>query len=119
MKVQANNAPAGAFLVEHHPQKPGFWLVRFFENARQTEREEGWEYDEYTIVVPETPGLVSDIENNYEHWLETAKSLDMEHNALQSAQREVEGVLCDMAEQIVNLEIQNAFLEMGVNFNDL
>ena len=33
MKVRGDNAPANAFSLEEQPDKPGYCLVRFYENV--------------------------------------------------------------------------------------
>ena len=52
MKVRGDNAPANAFSLEEQPDKPGYCLVRFYENVApfsETRGEltiSGLEYDE-------------------------------------------------------------------------
>ena len=81
MRVRGNQQPAGAFDIHPQPDKAGFVCVRFFENANKIKVsvDDGdpitfWEYDEYTLIVPDAPNLAADIEENYEQWLLTAKS---------------------------------------------
>lgn len=82
MKVRGDLPPSGAFTLEPRPDKPGFVLARFYENAkRYTETVEGedisgWEYDEYYLEFPVSDGLGADIEANYDRYLEMAKSPD-------------------------------------------
>ena len=35
MRVRGDNAPSNAFTLEEQPKKPGFFLVRFYENAQE------------------------------------------------------------------------------------
>ena len=55
MKVRGDNAPANAFSLEEQPDKPGYCLVRFYENVApfsETQGEltvSGFEYDEYHL----------------------------------------------------------------------
>ena len=55
MKVRGDNAPANAFSLEEQPDKPGYCLVRFYENVApfsETQGEltiSGFEYDEYYL----------------------------------------------------------------------
>ena len=59
----------------------GMAEIRFRENAEQvtvtnedgTERTE-WHYDEYMIFRAWRPGLATDIEGNYDAWLQAAKA---------------------------------------------
>ncbi|MDL2318786.1 hypothetical protein LJC74_06925 [Eubacteriales bacterium OttesenSCG-928-A19] len=117
MKVHANSAPPGAFLVEDHPQRPGYAHIRLYENARPVESEAGWEYDEYILAIPRRPELVAHIEENYDAWLQTARAMDADYGAMQRAEAAVGAELCGLAERIIDLEIANAFLEMGVDLN--
>ena len=51
MRVRGDVQPSNAFTVEEQPKKPGFCLVRFFENAQEFSEEQGeltvsgWEYE--------------------------------------------------------------------------
>ena len=114
MKVQANDAPGGAFLVENHPQKPGHVIVRFFENAHPVESVPGWEYDEYTVVVPQMTELIADIETNYEKWLLSAKSVDAEHDAKKKATEEAESIISELDAMVVELTYQNVMMAFGM-----
>ena len=57
MRVRGDNNP-GTFSVEAMPNKPGWCLVRFYENAQEYTEEldettiTGWEYDEYHLEQP-------------------------------------------------------------------
>ena len=50
MRVRGDNAPSNAFTLEEQPKKPGFFLVRFYENAQEFSETRdgltitGWEY---------------------------------------------------------------------------
>ena len=54
MRVRGDNNP-GTISIEAIPNKPGWCLVRFYENAQEyTEQLDettitGWEYDEYHL----------------------------------------------------------------------
>lgn len=105
MRVRGSFSPSGAFSIEHQPNAPGMVLVRFYENATEytqeadsvmgREAETGWVYDEYTLELVETATLESDIENQYEVYLQQAKlqeimrqSYDPVQNRLQQEQAE-------------------------------
>ena len=57
MRVRGDNNP-GTISIEAIPNKPGWCLVRFYENAQEyTEQLDettitGWEYDEYHLEQP-------------------------------------------------------------------
>ena len=76
MRVRGDNNP-GTFSVEAMPNKPGWCLVRFYENAQEyTEQLDettitGWEYDEYHLEQPTISQ--EDIEGNLEVYLRAAK----------------------------------------------
>jgi aldehyde:ferredoxin oxidoreductase len=76
MRVRGDNNP-GTFSVEAMPNKPGWCLVRFYENAQEYTEEldettiTGWEYDEYHLEQPAISQ--EDIEGNLEVYLRAAK----------------------------------------------
>ena len=72
MRVRGDVLPSGSFTLEEQPNKPGFCLVRFFENAEPfTETKDGltvsgYQYDEYHLEMEDTGDLETDVSNNYE-----------------------------------------------------
>ena len=84
MRVRGDVQPSNAFTVEEQPKKPGFCLVRFFENAQELSEEQGeltvsgWEYDEYHLEMADTGSLEEDVLNNYDALLEQAKAAEAE-----------------------------------------
>ena len=46
MRVRGDNAPSNAFTLEEQPKKPGFALVRFYENVKAFEEK----HDELTTI---------------------------------------------------------------------
>lgn len=79
MRVRGDFAPSAAFTLEQQPDRPGYVLARFFENAREYKetREDqtttGWEYDEYHLLLADSGGLDADIEAGYVSYLAQAK----------------------------------------------
>lgn len=84
MRVRGDVQPSNAFTVEERPKKPGFCLVRFFENPQEFSEEQGeltvsgWEYDEYHLEMADTGSLEEDVLNNYDALLEQAKAAEAE-----------------------------------------
>lgn len=82
MRVRGDLQPSNAFTLEEQPKKPGFFLVRFFENAKEFEETKdgltirGWEYDEYHLELEDTGSLADDVLNNFDALLEQAKLAD-------------------------------------------
>ena len=80
MRVRGDVQPSNAFTLEEQPKKPGYYLVRFFENAQEFSEEtegltvSGWEYDEYHLELADTGSLEEDVLNNYDALLEQAKA---------------------------------------------
>lgn len=80
MKHRGDNAPANAFTLEEQPKRPGFVLVRFYENVQPfTETQgdltiSGFEYDEYYLELEYYDGLQDDILSNYDNLLAQAKA---------------------------------------------
>ena len=79
MRVRGDNNP-GTFSVEAMPNKPGWCLVRFYENVEEYHEEldettiTGWEYDEYHLEQPTISQ--EDIEGNLEVYLRAAKEAE-------------------------------------------
>lgn len=84
MRVRGDVQPSNAFTVEEQPKKPGFCLVRFFENPQEFSEEQGeltvsgWECDEYHLEMADTGSLEEDVLNNYDALLEQAKAAEAE-----------------------------------------
>lgn len=82
MKHRGDNAPPNAFTMEEQPQKPGFVLVRFYENIvpfSQTVDDlttSGYEYDEYYLELQYYDGLHDDILNSFDSYFAEAKAAD-------------------------------------------
>jgi len=81
MRVRGDLAPSAAFTIEPQPKRPGFVLVRFYENVEpfsETTGEQttsGFEYDEFYLELADTGDLQNDIYNNFDHFIEVAKLL--------------------------------------------
>ena len=69
MKVNGSINPP-RFTLETNPRRPNFRLVRFHENAIETES--GWEYDEYCLEFPTSDTLKAEIEAHYADYLKQA-----------------------------------------------
>jgi len=80
MRVRGDLQPSNAFTLEAQPKRPGFVLVRFYENAAPFEETKdgltisGWEYDEYHLEMADTGALQDDILNNFDALLAQAKA---------------------------------------------
>ena len=77
MKVMGTMPTTGAFTVK---ERNGEAIITFYENATMVagSSEEGgnaeWQWDEYTIRRPYYANLGTDIEANYDVWLQAAKA---------------------------------------------
>lgn len=82
MRVRGDNAPSNAFTLEEQPKKPGFVLVRFYENAQEFSETRdgltitGWEYDEYHLELADTGSLSEDVLANFDTLLAQAKAAE-------------------------------------------
>ncbi len=82
MKVRGDYAPPNAFTIEEQPKKPGFVLVRLFENVVPFEETKdgltvsGYEYDEYRLELPSSADLFDTILNRYDYFMLEAKKLE-------------------------------------------
>ena len=79
MRVQGNVCPE-AITVEPYLPIPGMAEVRLRENMSQLS-ENLFEYDEYTTLMKERPGLKEDIAINLTDWLTTLRTLEVYENA--------------------------------------
>jgi hypothetical protein len=76
--------PGNAFSLEEQPKRPGFALVRFYENVREFSETRdgltvsGYEYDEYHLELPDNGDLQDVVLNEYDRLLGEAKRLDAE-----------------------------------------
>ena len=82
MRVRGDNAPSNAFTLEEQPKKPGFFLVRIYENAQEFSETRdgltitGWEYDEYHLELADTGSLSEDVLANFDTLLAQAKAAE-------------------------------------------
>ena len=82
MRVRGDNAPSNAFTLEEQPKKPGFFLVRFYENAQEFSETRdgltitGWEYDENHLELADTGSLSEDVLANFDTLLAQAKAAE-------------------------------------------
>ena len=82
MRVRGDNAPSNAFTLEEQPKKPGFFLVRFYENAQEFSETRdgltitGWEYDEYHLELADTGSLSEGVLANFDTLLAQAKAAE-------------------------------------------
>ena len=82
MRVRGDNAPSNAFTLEEQPKKPGFFLVRVYENAQEFSETRdglpitGWEYDEYHLELADTGSLSEDVLANFDTLLAQAKAAE-------------------------------------------
>lgn len=80
MRVRGDLPPSAAFTLEEQPNKPGFFLVRFYENAEPFKETtdgltvEGYQYDEYHLEMEDTGSLADDVMGNYDALLAQAKA---------------------------------------------
>lgn len=91
MRARGDSNP-GSYSISQQPKKPGYVLVRFFENARQAAGEDasGWEYDEYHLELLAYDGLADDIAANTAPYLTEAKA--QETNETDALKKEVQAL---------------------------
>lgn len=109
MRVMGNIYPQSV-TVETYLPTPGMVEIRLRENVKEVsviDEMDGattimYEYDEYTIVVPDSPGLNEDIAANLSDWLITLRSLEVNENAsiLMATRDENEDLLSDLASMV-------------------
>lgn len=115
MRVRGDNAPSNAFTLEEQPKKPGFALVRFYENAEPFEQSDGdltisgFEYDEYHLEVEMYDGLADDILNGFDGFLLQAKLAEAEEKTIPTLQQLVSDLEADndaLNDRVEDLETQ-------------
>lgn len=79
MRVQGNTYPE-AITVESYLPIPGMVEIRLRENVAQLS-DTLYEYDEYTTLMKDRPGLKNDITANLSDWLTTLRTLEVDENA--------------------------------------
>lgn len=123
MRVRGDVQPSNAFTLEEQPKKPGFCLVRFFENAQEFSEEQGeltvsgWEYDEYHLEMADTGSLEEDVLNNYDALLEQAKAAEAEAEGGGSDDLE-ERVAAMESGKADKDEVQAVWDEMAAAYNE-
>ena len=84
MRVTGNSIPESIH-IEPYAREPGTVEIRLRENVHEvtkTDEETGQtytmqEYDEYTFILPDRPGLKEEIEENLSDWLATGRVLEV------------------------------------------
>ena len=94
MRVQGNVYPE-VITVEACVPAPGMVEVRLRENVTPLE-DMLYEYDEYTTLMKDRPGLKEDITANLSDWMTTLRTLEVNENA---------SILRDMREALAILGV--------------
>lgn len=123
MRVRGDVQPSNAFTLEEQPKKPGYYLVRFFENAQEFSEEKegltvsGWEYDEYHLELADTGSLEEDVLNNYDALLEQAKAAEAENEdgGSEGLEARVDALESGKADKD---EVQAVWNEMAAAYNE-
>ena len=123
MRVRGDVQPSNAFTLEEQPKKPGYYLVRFFENAQEFSEEKegltvsGWEYDEYHLELADTGSLEEDVLNNYDALLEQAKAAEAENEdgGSEGLEASVDALESGKADKD---EVQAVWDEMAAAYNE-
>ena len=94
MKVHGDLNP-GTYTLEPMPDKPGYMLLRLFENVQEfTETMmdltiSGYEYDEYHLELLDTPGLEETILEHYDEYMMEAKLKEAEKETIPNLESRV------------------------------
>ena len=123
MRVRGDVQPSNAFTLEEQPKKPGYYLVRFFENAQEFSEEKegltvsGWEYDECHLELADTGSLEEDVLNNYDALLEQAKAAEAENEdgGSEGLEARVDALESGKADKD---EVQAVWDEMAAAYNE-
>ena len=120
MRVRGDNAPSNAFTLEEQPKKPGFFLVRFYENAQEFSETRdgltitGWEYDEYHLELADTGSLSEDVLANFDTLLAQAKAAETP-----AEQGDLESRVTTLEETSASKDdVQAVWVRMAAAFNE-
>lgn len=104
MKIQGNTSPVPV-QVTAYPPKAG--MVRLWLRENIVPLSEGlYEYDEYTTILPEKPGLEAEVTANLTSWLETLRNLEVDARA---------SVVVDMKTGLAEAREENAALAANLS----
>lgn len=73
MRVRGDNAPPEAYAIEPQPGRPGYACVRLFANPVHAGQGSHWAYDEYQIVVKDSPNLAAMVETHLAEWIQICR----------------------------------------------
>jgi acyl transferase domain-containing protein len=85
MRVKGNKNP-DTIHIEAYLPKAGYVELRLTENVVQLE-ENLYQYDEYVLQIPQRANLAEEIEANLSDWLITGRTLEVNENASEMADR--------------------------------
>lgn len=111
MRVRGDVSPSSAYRIEPQPGQPGMVCVRLFENPVHVEEESHWEYDEYQVIVRDSPGLAAAIENNFEAWMQTCRT--REEIGRSTVYMELQDEIARYQASIVDYEFNICMEEIG------
>lgn len=111
MRVRGNIIPE-ILTIEPYPAREGYAEVRLRENIREVTETDTtttmFEYDEYIFHLKAREGLQEDVENNFNDWVVTGRTLEVDARA---------SVMCEAKQ--TNAEYESALTEieaaLGVN----
>ena len=96
------------------PNKPGRAWVRLALNAKQETDKDGhnsWVYDEYITEVEDTPGLLDEVQANYDNLLREAKANEKTKADLVAENEELAAQNATLKQQVAALTDQQSFYE--------
>ena len=96
------------------PNKPGRAWVRLALNAKQETDKDGhnsWVYDEYITEVEDTPGLLDEVQANYDNLLREAKANEKTKADLVAENEELAAQNATLKQQVDALTNQQSFYE--------
>jgi len=104
LKAESNTMPNGAFKIE---KRGALADISFFENVSAIKEEDilTYEYDHYLLVVPFREGLEGLISSDYERWIESARSEEVEKPYKPSVEERISTVEVTTSELIDTLAI--------------
>ena len=115
MKVRGDAKPP-QWAADYCPGRPGWAWVRFCLNPQEVTDGDwhGWEYDEYTTEVEDTPGLQDEVAANLDALLLEAKANEKSKARLVAENEALQKTVSDNDAMNVDQEYRLTLLELGV-----
>lgn len=107
-----------SYVLEPCPKRPGYTTIRLRENAKPyTETHDGqtingYEYDEYCLIVEDRAGLGDEVESNFATYIAHAKAQEEQDAPPDAKIARVRGETQDLEAYLLNVDYKLALMEI-------